>query len=182
MALNIRETLEVLDLFNSFESRDMKSLIIFFFLFCGFGIVHAQNGKPGTPADSIKIVKRLQELLFICRNVDFADPKTSELGLFYKAAPYMAYRGEDKARNWKDAANYKNPEEKKGVDDACFKINQTLNQDSAYKIERYMTQAESEGIWHVLLITYMKKGKEKKVVYAFIKVKDEFVLGDIDQQ
>ncbi len=33
--------------------------------------------------------------------------------MFYKAAPYIIYRGSDKKRAWKDFANYSIGEEKK---------------------------------------------------------------------
>ncbi len=35
------------------------------------------------------------------------------LGMYYKAAPYIVYRGDDKQRSWKDFANYNNADEKK---------------------------------------------------------------------
>ena len=136
----------------------------------------AQNKK----ADSLQTVTTLKTLLAICKNVDFADPKVRDSGTFYKAAPYIIYRGDDKQRAWKDFANYKNEVEKKGVDEVCYRINNTINQDSSYKIEKYMTEKESEGTWHILLITYKRKGVDKKSAFAFLKVKNRFGLGDID--
>ena len=58
----------------------------------------AQNKK----ADSLKLVTIFRELLSICKNVDFADPKVRDSGTFYKAAPYIIYRGDDKQRAGKD--------------------------------------------------------------------------------
>ena len=58
--------------------------------------------KAQTPkADSAQVAKTLNELLLICRSVDFADPQVTKLGTFYKAAPYIVYRGDDKKRAWK---------------------------------------------------------------------------------
>ena len=130
--------------------------------------------------DSEKVVKVFTELISICKNVDFADPKTTELGTFYKAAPYIVYRGGDKTRAWKDVANYAKPDEKAGVDHICERINQSINQDENYKIIQYFTEKESEGTWHILMISYIKKGVEKKTAFAFLKINNHFVLGDID--
>ncbi len=133
-----------------------------------------------TKSDSIVVVKVLKDLLSICKNVDFADPKVSELGTFYKAASFIIYRGEDKKRAWKDFANYTNSAEKKGVDEICYKINQTINQDSSYKILSFHKEKESEGEWNVLMISYIRKGSPKRIAFAFLKVNNRFGLGDID--
>ena len=131
-------------------------------------------------SDSAKIASTLRELLIICRNVDFADPNTTTLGTFYKAAPYIIYRGDDQKRAWKDYANYKNGTEKEGVDEVCYKINRTVNQDTNYVITGYEKNTESEGVWHVLFIEYIRKGEKKKMAFAFLYVKNRFGLGDID--
>jgi uncharacterized membrane protein len=153
-----------------------KRWILFIASFVLLTFVKAQNKT----ADSIAVTKRLQELLGICKNVNFADPKTTELGTFYKAAPYIIYRGNDKKRAWKDFANYKNEEEKNGVNEVCYRINQSVNQDASYKIIEYFTEKESEGTWHILMINYTNKGVEKKVAFAFLKIGNLFGLGDID--
>ena len=48
--------------------------------------------------DEARVREVIDKLLDICAHVDFSDPKTIELGLFYKAAPYVVYRGEDEER------------------------------------------------------------------------------------
>lgn len=139
--------------------------------------VKAQANK----ADSAQVAKTLHELLKICRSVDFADPKVIQLGTFYKAAPYIVYRGDDEKRAWKVMSDYKNEYEKKGVDDICERINRTANRDSAgYKITRYITKKESEGIWNVLMVSYKIKGVERTAAFAFLKIGNKFGLGDID--
>ncbi len=130
--------------------------------------------------DSAKVAKTFTELLSICKNVDWSDSNTSKLGTFYKAASYIIYQGDNNSRKWKDVANYKNQQEKTQVDNICFRINGSLNQATEYKIVSYLTQKESEGTWHVLLITYTRKGKEGKAAYAFLKIGDKYALGDID--
>jgi len=134
----------------------------------------------GAQTDSAAAAEALRSLLSVCKNVDFGDPKTSELGMFYKAAGLIVYRGDDKKRAWKTFADYSNAEEKKGVDEVCLRINGTVNQDSSYTITKYITEKESEGTWHVLLVRYKRKGTEKKAAFAFLKIGNRFGLGDID--
>ncbi len=130
--------------------------------------------------DSIAVVKSFQQLLNICKDVNFADPKTTSSGLFYKAAPYIIYRGDDKKRAWKTFANYNAADEKKGVDEICTRINETVNRDTNFTIVQYRTEKESEGTWHLLMVTFVKEGREKKGVFAFLKIGRRFGLGDID--
>ena len=157
----------------------MKHKLVFIALFV---VVFCKSSKAQTTkADSLQLAKTLNELVLICRRVDFADPKVSQLGIFYKAAPYIVYRGDDKKRAWKVFADYTNTDEKNGVNEVCYKINQTANQDSTgYKIVKYITEKESEGTWHILLVTYKKKNVEKTTAYAFLKIDNKFGLGDID--
>lgn len=152
----------------------LKHSILLLFLLCSTCLIKA------TDSDSSKVTKVFTELISICKNVDFADPKSFELGYFYKAAPYVVYRGEDKNRKWKDIANYSNPNEKTGVDAICERINQSVNQDSNYKILQYSTETESEGTWYILMVSFIRKGVEKKAAFAFLKINNRFVLGDID--
>ena len=130
--------------------------------------------------DSLNVANTLKELFTICRTVDFSDPKVIELGLFYKAAPYIMYHGTDSSRAWKSCANYKNVDERKEVDDICLRINGTVNRDRDFRITRYFTQKEEEGTWYLLLVAYDKKGVTKTAVFAFLKIGDRFALGDID--
>jgi hypothetical protein len=154
----------------------MKRLILFIACLVLFNFVEAQNKT----ADSTAVVKTFKELLAICKNIDFKDPKTTELGTFYKAAPYIVYRGDDKKREWKDFANYNNETEKKGVDAICLRINGNINRDTAYTITKYISENQSEGTWHVLMVHYTKKGVAKQAAFAFLKIKTKFGLGDID--
>lgn len=145
-------------------------------LFLVFQKSHGQSAV----SDSAKVAETLKELAKICRTVDFADTNTYKLGTFYKAAKFIIYRGDDEKRAWKDFANYKNSEEKEGVDNVCLRINRTINQDTNFVITKFETYAEREGKWHILHIDYMKKGEIKKVAFAFLFVKGRYGLGDID--
>ena len=149
-------------------------------LFTSLTILLAAAQAQNSKTDSTAVAASLKTLLNICKTVDFKDPKTQELGMFYKAAPYIVYRGDDKKRNWKDIADYNKPDEKKGVDETCIRINETVNRDTAYTIIKYFTEKESEGTWHVLIVRYNKKGTQRDVAFAFLKIRNQFALGDID--
>ena len=153
-----------------------KHFMLFITAFALLSFAKAQNKLT----DSTAVAKTLKSLLSICKNVDFADPNTLKLGTFYKAAPFIIYRGSDKKRAWKVFANYSNAEDKKGVDEVCTRINASVNRDSSYQIVKYFTEKESEGIWHVLMINYKKNGAERKAAFAFLKIGKRFGLGDID--
>jgi hypothetical protein len=131
-------------------------------------------------SDSMQVVQTLQELLLICKTVDFNDPNEKKLGPFYKASNFIIYRGENKNRAWKDYANYKNSNEKKEVDAVCERINNSVNQDPNYKIIKFFTKRESEGKWYIVEVLYFKQEQSKKAVFAFLKVKGHYGLGDID--
>ena len=87
----------------------VKHFILFIIGFTSVLFAKAQHTKT----DSTDAAITLQSLFSICNNVDFADPETTKSGTFYKAAPYIIYRGGDIKRAWKDFTNYSNTEEKK---------------------------------------------------------------------
>lgn len=153
-----------------------KHCILFITAFTLLSHARAQDKQ----ADSTAAATTLTSLLSVCKNVDFADSNTTKLGTFYKAAPYIIYQGSDIERAWKVFANYSNAEDKEGVDEVCTRINETVNRDSSYQIVKYFTEKESEGIWHVIVVNFRKKGVEKKVAFAFLKIGERFGLGDID--
>ncbi len=147
-----------------------------FLVFCCFLLISIMAKAQ----DSAKVAARLTELLAICKNVDFSDPKTSQLGLFYKAAPYIVYQGDDKTRKWKALADYTKADEKEQVDNICLDINQSVNQDPEYRITGFETNKESEGTWYVIHISYKKKDRIRNIAFAFLKIGDAYALGDID--
>ena len=154
----------------------LKYLVLLFLSLNIFLTAASQKNKT----DSLQVAKTLNEILTICRSIDFADPKVLQPGAFYEAAPYVIYRGDDKKRKWKDFADYNKADEKLRVDEVCERINRTANQYSTYTIIKYFTETESEGTWHVLMVTYKNKDVKKTSAYAFLKINGRFGLGDID--
>jgi hypothetical protein len=155
-----------------------KRWILFIASFVLLTFVKAQNKK----ADSIAVAATFKNILASCKATVPEDPQIKTRGRFYKAAAYIVYRGSDKLRAWKDFVQYNNKEERDETDGICKKVNRTVNlEGSAYKIAKYFTEKESEGTWHVLIVSYTADGVEKKVAFAFLKIGKRFGLGDIDQ-
>ncbi len=156
----------------------MKKISIFISLICLMLAGNASGQSIAT--DSAQVAKAFKELLAICKRVQAADAGTQAKEGFSKAAAYIAYRGSDAKRKWKDCSNYALPEEKERVDDMCFGINGSVNRDPDYVIAGYLQKKESEGTWHTLIVNYTKSGKAKQIHFAFLRIKDRFVLGDIN--
>lgn len=103
-----------------------------------------------------------------------------EAGKSNELAEYIVYRGNDKVRKWKDYCRYDNPEEKHQVQNLHQKI---VIKYLPYKYEfvKFQTQKESEGEWLVWEMKFYTEGDDPREVYfAFLKVKGQYLLGDID--
>ncbi|MGG9962510.1 hypothetical protein [Ferruginibacter sp. SUN106] len=154
-----------------------KRWILFIASFVLLTFVEAQNKK----ADSSAIVAVFKSVLAACKENNTADPQIKIQGRFYKAAAYIVYRGADKKRAWKDFVNYSNADEKTETDAIGKRVNRTAGQDDNYRITKYITEKESEGTWHVLIVSYKADGEDKKAAFAFLKIGTRYGLGDIDQ-
>jgi hypothetical protein len=143
--------------------------------------VYGANAQQTRSADSTAVAKALHELADIAKNVNFTDPKVQTLGYFYKAAPYIVYRGSNAKRKWKTFCNYQLKEDKQGVDGICERFNRTINQPGGYTILRYVTETESEGTWHALEVQFTGKNGITTAQFAFLKIGKRFGLGDIDE-
>lgn len=114
------------------------------------------------------VKKRLEKLFEIAKGDDWS-----------KAAPYIVYRGEDEKRNrWKEVCDYE--KDKKYVDEICREIKGFLKDHDSYEIGKFKMKKESEGVWHSLEVTFKKGDTTKKKIFAFLKIKDDYALGDID--
>jgi Exonuclease C-terminal len=156
----------------------MKQMYCLLLLVCLGVTATAQQNRT---ADSTAVAKALHELAAIAKNVDFTDPKVQTLGYFYKAAPYVVYRGTNAKRKWKTFCNYKLQEDKVGVDHICERFNRTINRPGGYTILRYVTESESEGTWHALEVQFTGKNGLRTAQFAFLKIGKRFGLGDIDE-
>jgi len=117
---------------------------------------------------SEKVKDRLIELFDLCKEDKFSD-----------AASYIVYSGEDKSRSWKDIYTYNNETERKDVDMVCNRIKSLLTSGGDYEFVKFQTETESEGEWCIWELKF-STGKDKKVYFAFLKIKGKYCLGDID--
>lgn len=156
----------------------MKKIYCLLLLVVGATTAMAQQNRT---ADSTAVAKVLYELASIAKNVNFTDPKVQSLGYFYKAAPYVIYRGSNAKRKWKTFCDYRLKEDKAGVDAICERFNRTINQPGGYTILRYVTETESEGTWHALEVQFTDKRGTRTAQFAFLKLGKRFGLGDIDE-
>ena len=90
-------------------------------------------------------------------------------------AKYLAYRGRDKERKWKDSSNYEASDEKSRVD-ASFSRIEFLLLAGAPSFDSFQSEKESEGTWLIWNVTFGKK----KALFACLDIGDRIVLGDID--
>jgi hypothetical protein len=126
--------------------------------------------EPASPLsvdDAVKL--RIGELFDLCLN-----------GEFDEAAGYVVYRGEDELRKWKTVYDYDTEEGQKAAHGLCNRINAYLLAADSYEFEDYETEEESEGVWHVWEVVFVKGGDSKVVFFAFLMVEGVYALGDID--
>lgn len=123
--------------------------------------------RSGVAAQTVKT--RLIELFNLCRS-----------GSADAAASYFVYRGADKSREWKDTFRAAAVDEKAEVADICRRIKGYLDASEGYSFGAVKVERESEGLWHVLEVSFRQGGQTKKVLFAFLRIKGRFAIGDID--
>ena len=90
---------------------------------------------------------------------------------------YMAYTGEkDKDNRWKRIADASKPEDVESTKMLRTKLKSELANCPAITYENVRIEKESEGVWYVITAIC----GTKKTEYAFLKINNAFVLGDID--
>lgn len=150
------------------------------FLTCCLALLFLHNQGVAQANDSSRVVQTLQQFLTICKSIDPVNDGAKSAKHLKNAAGYIIYRGNDNKRNWKDYANANDAKEKAQVERICSRVNNSINRDSNYKITKYTTEKESEGVWHIVYATYMQEGIQKEIIFAFLKVNNRFGIGDID--
>ena len=97
------------------------------------------------------------------------------------AAQFIAYRGDDMERKWKDSYQYEVEEEQMKVDRACADLKRMLEGLDHFEFIEFSKEAESEGEWNVWEMKFhYADGSAKDVVMAFLRVQGHYMLGDID--
>ena len=112
---------------------------------------------------------RLTELFGLCKAGDFG-----------AAAGYFVYRGPDKNREWKDTYRAADAAERAEVQAGCARIKSYLDESRGHTFGPVKVERESEGEWHVIAVSFKRGAETKRAVFAFLPVKGQFSIGDID--
>ncbi|HWS99162.1 MAG TPA: hypothetical protein VN256_02745 [Pyrinomonadaceae bacterium] len=130
----------------------------------------ASRTLPRGTDDPAAVRTRLTELFGLCKT-----------GGINSAASYFVYRGPDKSREWKDTYRAADPAERAAVQDGCARIKGYLDESQQHTFGPVKVEKESEGDWHVIEVSFKQGAATKKVTFAFLPVKGQFAVGDIDR-
>ena len=120
--------------------------------------------------DGEQVKQSVDHLFEIVSNEDFS-----------MAAQFLAYRGEDKSREWKDGYDYEVPEEKRETDKVCMQLQALQRGLDHYEFIEFFKEKESEGEWNVWEMKFhYTDGSSEDIMLAFLRVRGHYLLGDID--
>lgn len=88
----------------------------------------------------------------------------------------LVYRGNDETRRWKTALNVNDSLEKQQAMNFMDRVSRAVEGCADYKTGEINTERESEGTWIILPL----QCGDKTVQFAFLKIGDKVLLGDID--
>ncbi len=88
----------------------------------------------------------------------------------------LVYNGDDKNRAWKSPVNMSDATEAKLAIEMMGNVNRAMADCSGFTFGKLQADKESEGYW---IVQPLQCGK-KIIRFAFLKVKDKLLLGDID--
>lgn len=125
------------------------------------------DGNDAAKARAVK--KQLQALFAACRAENHA-----------RAAKYIVYRGPYKDREWKESYDYSDGEEKERVRYICEGIGAHLALDANPQFVKFTQQREGNQEWGAWEVVFEGESQRERVLFAFIKVKGKYLLGDID--
>lgn len=125
---------------------------------------------PHDNAAQARLVKKqLTALLAACKSNDYT-----------RAAKYIVYRGPDKRREWKSAANYSNEAEQESIRGVCDRIGASLTLDATPEFARFTMQKEGTQEWGAWELVFEAESQQERILFAFVKVRGKYLLGDID--
>lgn len=93
-------------------------------------------------------------------------------------ADRVVYRGEDDNRNWKSAINSSVQEEKNQALALMSQVKAVMSDCPGLEFGQVMGNSESEGYWIIQPVNCTGK----TIHFAFLKVGDRFLLGDLDTE
>ncbi len=147
----------------------MRLRLLILLIFCLLSIVNTSAQTKGARAESDAVKKDLLKLFKSCKAERYAE-----------AAAHIVYRGPDAKRKWIDIYDYSQPTERAEVEGVCENIKVLLQESDSYEFAKFFEETESEGRWLVWEIKFKKREKEGAVLFALLKVKGRYAVGDID--
>jgi hypothetical protein len=139
-----------------------------FFLSC-MAIVLSIGAHAQAKADSLAAVKTFRALL-----------EAVKAGDAVKASANILNTNPDSKKAYKAFANYSDPGDKLAVDKWIKIIRRDILGAQQYSITAYESNKESEGVWHMLMLSCTGNEKTYTIGVAFLKVGNRLGLGDID--
>lgn len=141
----------------------------YFILLLTLSFFSCTASKSTGNSTEAKVKKQLEKIIALVKKDDYI-----------KLAPMIVYRGDDKVRKWKDVCKPLVAEELRYVERIGQQTKKYLGEDFKYNYKEYISETESEGTWHVLILKTTYKGEPKERAFAFLEIKGVFALGDID--
>ena len=150
-------------------------------LFLSILIIAALQIKAQPLSDSANVSITLEEMFTACNSSEPEAGSGNDEIIFERLAPYIVSMSKDDRKRKKMAADYNIPYERWNIDATGKIIKKWLDDYDNYKITAYLTQTKENGEqWHALELVFTKKEVAAKKIFAFLKIGDSFLLGDID--
>ncbi len=147
----------------------MRQRLPVLLIFSLLSMVNAVSQTKEAQAEGAAVKKDLMKLFKSCK-----------AGRYAEAAGHIVYRGPDAKRKWMDIYDYSQPTERTEVEGVCGNIKELVKESDAYEFSRFFEEPESEGRWLVWEMKFKKGAKQGAVLFAFLKIKGRYAVGDID--
>lgn len=142
---------------------------------------HAKSNTLTTPSNHKAAPMASEEDKQLCKEAVESLLKIAESGKNKDAASLLAYRGEDKEREWKSVCDYSREEDRLYVDKTMAKLQVIRSGLQSHDFREFIIEKEHEGLWHVWVTDmHYEDGTADTKAFAFLKINDKFALGDID--
>jgi hypothetical protein len=149
------------------------------FLFSVIALFPFLTALAQANADSLAAETTLEELFTVCNSVSPEGEDTSVV-IFERLAPYILFNGNDVTRKNKMACDYNKVDDRKLVDKTGLVIKNWLDVISEFKVVKYQNVKKDNLEWHILIVSSKPSNKVKDKAFGFIKIKDKFLLGNIE--
>ena len=133
----------------------------------------------GQSSDSLAVETTLEEIITIGNSIVTENESSSGV-LFDRLAPYILYSGNDAIRKHKDACDYNITSDRNQVDIIGKKLVAWLETIIEFKVIKYGYQKKGNSEWHYITVLGKTTKMEEKKVFIFVKVKDRFLIENIE--